>query len=84
MRLIVGLGNFGAEYEGTRHNVGFRVVTELASRLDLSFVKSGPNYREATGETRFGELVLLKPMTYMNRSGNALRAWAARTGNRLA
>ncbi|MFH1842695.1 MAG: aminoacyl-tRNA hydrolase, partial [bacterium] len=47
-------------------------------------VKSGPNYREATGETRFGELVLLKPMTYMNRSGNALRAWAARTGNRLA
>ena len=72
--LIVGLGNIGAEYVGTRHNIGFEVLDALAGVSDISFttVRYGDlaelRYRGRT-------LLLLKPSTYMNLSGKAVRYW---------
>jgi PTH1 family peptidyl-tRNA hydrolase len=83
MQLVLGLGNPGPAYAATRHNVGFRCVEEVARRLGLPFVTPGPEYRLAEGEGPAGPLALLEPLTYMNRSGEALAAWAARTGWRL-
>lgn len=69
LRLICGLGNPGAEYEATRHNVGFRVVEALASRRGVTL--GGDVCRARTA--RDGDLVLAAPQTFMNRSGFALR-----------
>ncbi|OGC11742.1 aminoacyl-tRNA hydrolase [candidate division WOR-1 bacterium RIFOXYA12_FULL_52_29] len=71
MFLIVGLGNPGEEYARTRHNLGFMVVDELASRLKISSFKS--KHRSFTAESMIGEhkVVLAKPQTYMNNSGQA-------------
>lgn len=75
MRWIVGLGNPGPAYERTRHNAGFMVVDELARRwgVDLHPHKC----RALLGETRIGgvKVALLKPLTYMNLSGEAVRAF---------
>ncbi len=72
--LIVGLGNIGAEYANTRHNIGFKVLDHLARKESLSFetVKLGSltEYR-IKGRT----LLLLKPNTYMNLSGKAVQYW---------
>ena len=72
--LIVGLGNIGSEYWGTRHNVGFRVVNALAEDLGVSFTE---NRYGATAHARVKNccLTLLKPNTFMNLSGNAVRYW---------
>ncbi|MGL5013145.1 MAG: aminoacyl-tRNA hydrolase [Bacteroidales bacterium] len=72
--LIVGLGNIGAEYEMTRHNIGFRVVDEIANSSSAIFKD---NRYGATCEVRVKNktLILLKPSTFMNLSGNALRYW---------
>ena len=74
--LIVGLGNIGIEYVGTRHNVGFRVLDALASGASSSVVFRDGRFG-ATAEMRVKnqELLLLKPNTYMNLSGNAVRYW---------
>lgn len=72
-RLIVGLGNPGPRYRGTRHNVGAAVVAALADRLNLELSSAeGPARR---GRTRYRgtDLVLAIPTTYMNRSGTAVR-----------
>ena len=75
MKLIVGLGNIGKEYENTRHNIGFMVVDELAKRWGTSFNKTDRNAMYA--EYRAPEKVfLLKPTTYMNLSGVAVGAYA--------
>ncbi len=72
--LIVGLGNIGAEYVNTRHNIGFKVVDFLAKKESLSFetVKLG-----ALAEYKFKgrTFLLLKPNTYMNLSGKAVQYW---------
>jgi len=70
--LVVGLGNPGKQYAGTRHNVGEQVVTELAKRHDAS-LKSGRN-NALVAESRIGEqrAVLAFPLTYMNDSGLAV------------
>lgn len=72
--LIVGLGNIGAEYANTRHNIGFKILDHLARKESLSFetVKLGSltEYR-IKGRT----LLLLKPNTYMNLSGKAVQYW---------
>ncbi len=71
--LIVGLGNPGARYENTRHNVGFRTVERLARKHGLSFDKTEQHAQTASG-TMLGKRVLLaKPMTYMNASGDAVQ-----------
>jgi peptidyl-tRNA hydrolase, PTH1 family len=71
--LIVGLGNPGAEYEGTRHNVGFEVANELARRWDLPRPKS--KYRGLLSDGRTGpggpRVAMLLPQTYMNEVGNS-------------
>ncbi len=65
----MGLGNPGPDYEGTRHNVGFRVVEELAARRSLRFSKQVCRALVAEAPS----LLLAEPLTYMNRSGHAVR-----------
>ncbi|MDE5980885.1 MAG: aminoacyl-tRNA hydrolase [Bacteroidaceae bacterium] len=72
--LIVGLGNIGSEYDGTRHNIGFRMVDALADAQGSTW--QDRRYGAiATCRVKNAELVLLKPSTYMNLSGNAVRYW---------
>ena len=72
--LIVGLGNIGSEYAGTRHNIGFRVLDALAKASNLVF--EDKRYGAVASLSMKGQqLVLLKPSTYMNLSGNAVRYW---------
>jgi PTH1 family peptidyl-tRNA hydrolase len=71
--LILGLGNPGPEYADTRHNVGFRVVEELARRRGLPLDHLECNARLARASSDGGELLLAQPQTYMNRSGFAAR-----------
>lgn len=77
MLLIVGLGNPGDEYRDTRHNVGFRVVDELARRHNLSFKRTRWRAQGANGAVRGEPVMLLKPQTYMNESGYSVRGAAA-------
>lgn len=72
--LIVGLGNIGPEYQGTRHNIGFRILDALASASNISFQDRRYGF-VARMRVKNQELVLLKPSTYMNLSGNAVRYW---------
>lgn len=72
--LIVGLGNMGAEYDHTRHNIGFEVVDALAVAFDVSF-KNDQLGDIAEFKYKGRTFVLLKPSTYMNRSGKAVRYW---------
>jgi PTH1 family peptidyl-tRNA hydrolase len=72
--LIVGLGNPGKEYADTRHNVGFRVVDELARRYGLTFGKKERKAVVATGVMLGKKVILAKPQTYMNLSGEAVRS----------
>ncbi|MCR5180916.1 MAG: aminoacyl-tRNA hydrolase [Bacteroidaceae bacterium] len=72
--LIVGLGNIGPEYVGTRHNIGFRMVDALAAEKEA--VWEDRRYGFITRISVKGrQLILLKPSTYMNLSGNAVRYW---------
>ncbi len=74
MKMIVGLGNPGAQYHRTRHNAGFMLIDALAEDLDIAVTQS--KFKSLVGEGRYqGEkVVLLKPLTYMNLSGEAVRA----------
>jgi PTH1 family peptidyl-tRNA hydrolase len=76
--LVVGLGNPGKQYAGSRHNVGEQVVTLLADRHDTK-LKSGRD-NALVGEARFGDqrVVLAFPLTYMNESGQAVRSLVRR------
>ena len=72
--LIVGLGNIGEKYRFTRHNIGFLAVDELVKQLDQSFVSS--NFGEvAQFKYKARPVTVLKPNTYMNLSGDAVRFW---------
>jgi len=72
--LIVGLGNRGREYTDTRHNIGFMVLDRLAETLGVSFLDR--RYGEVCDAKYKGKsFILLKPSTYMNLSGNAVRYW---------
>ena len=72
--LIVGLGNIGNEYRNTRHNIGFNVLDALAEASNISF--STQRYGDvASMRLKNQNLVLLKPSTYMNLSGDAVRYW---------
>lgn len=75
MKWIVGLGNPGANYANTRHNAGFMVIDELARRFNIDVNTN--KCKALIGEMRMGDtkVTLLKPMTYMNLSGESLRAF---------
>lgn len=75
LRLIAGLGNPGREYEGTRHNAGFAVLDELASRLGAGFSKEA-KWDAHLAKVPGSDLVLLKPATFMNLSGEAVAGYA--------
>jgi peptidyl-tRNA hydrolase, PTH1 family len=72
VRIVLGLGNPGAGYDGTRHNAGFQVVDALAARLARPFVLRG-RALVATGAAGGQPFVLAKPQTFMNNSGRAAR-----------
>ena len=72
--LITGLGNIGYEYDGTRHNIGFRVLDALAKASNIVFEDKRYGF-VARMRVKNAELVLLKPSTFMNLSGNAVRYW---------
>lgn len=76
MKLIVGLGNPGEEYRGTRHNVGFEVVDEMARRWGVAFRSAPADALLANAPAAGGRdaVLLAKPLTYMNRSGFAVGA----------
>jgi len=69
MKLVVGLGNPGAKYDGTRHNIGFLVLDELAVRLQAARPRSA--FSGLAAEATLGDqrILLLRPQTFMNRSG---------------
>jgi len=72
--LIVGLGNIGSDYDGTRHNIGFEVLDYLAKEESLTF-ESAKLGSISTYKIKGRSLLLLKPSTYMNLSGKAVRYW---------
>ncbi|MBR5892605.1 MAG: aminoacyl-tRNA hydrolase [Bacteroidaceae bacterium] len=72
--LIVGLGNIGSEYDDTRHNIGFTVLDAFAKASNTVFADKRYGFVAETS-VRGRKLILLKPSTYMNLSGNAVRYW---------
>ena len=73
--LIVGLGNIGEEYQNTRHNIGFQILDRLAEKNQLGWEeKKLGSYSSLKVKGR--QFILIKPNTYMNRSGKSVRYWA--------
>jgi PTH1 family peptidyl-tRNA hydrolase len=72
--LIVGLGNPGKEYEETRHNIGFKVVDEMARELGATFTLDKAAFR-AEAKFKGRTIILIKPITFMNLSGKAVNYW---------
>lgn len=70
--IVVGLGNPGTEYEGTRHNIGFAVIDELSERLNVRLSAGRGEYLFAEPKVENKHVVLAKPVTYMNNSGSAV------------
>jgi PTH1 family peptidyl-tRNA hydrolase len=76
MKLIVGLGNPGAEYEETRHNVGWKVVDAFAAKFRIAVTRHEKNALTGSGRVAGGSVMVAKPLTYMNLSGSAVRLLA--------
>ncbi len=72
--LIAGLGNIGSDYEGTRHNIGFDVMDVLAKEFEVSF-KLDTHVFITEFKYKSRTFILIKPTTYMNLSGKAVRYW---------
>ena len=72
-KLLIGLGNPGREYQVTRHNLGFQAIDHLVNKLDLSWQKEKFKGLYTTGTWRQQKVMLLKPLTYMNNSGECVR-----------
>lgn len=80
--LIVGLGNIGDEYRDTRHNIGFMILDALAEASNIAFTTE--RYGDiARMRLKNKQLILLKPSTYMNLSGNAVKYWKDKEGIEL-
>ena len=73
MKLIVGLGNPGAEYERTRHNVGWQVIDAFAKKFRIAVARHEKSALTGTGRVAGGSVLVAKPLTYMNLSGDAVR-----------
>lgn len=76
MKMIVGLGNPGTKYEKTRHNAGFWVVDELSKKYGIPVRRKSMNAMIGTGQILGERVLLVKPLTYMNLSGEAIRPLA--------
>ncbi|MBE7073674.1 MAG: aminoacyl-tRNA hydrolase [Clostridiales bacterium] len=72
MIVVVGLGNIGREYENTVHNMGFKVVDKLSRQLGFTFSKEKYKSQVAEGRIKNENIIIMKPMTYMNNSGEAV------------
>ena len=72
MKLIVGLGNPGREYERTRHNIGFMAIDRIVDSLGLKFDKNKFNGSYCVGNIKGEKVMFLKPLEYMNLSGNVV------------
>ena len=72
--LVAGLGNIGAEYADTRHNIGFQILDHLAEEIGFAF-ESGRLGEVGSFRIKGRPVICLKPGTYMNRSGKAVRYW---------
>jgi len=72
--LIAGLGNPGRKYQGTRHNIGFRTLDQLAGRYRLDVTQSKFDGLYTTGRIAGADVLLLKPQTFMNKSGKSVQA----------
>lgn len=73
MKMIIGLGNPGKQYEKTRHNVGFQVIDELSARLPITAIQSKFGGMYTVVHRPEGKVMLVKPLTYMNLSGECVR-----------
>jgi peptidyl-tRNA hydrolase, PTH1 family len=76
MKLIVGLGNPGAEYERTRHNVGWQALDAFAHKFRIAITKHEKNAMTGAGRVAGGAVTAAKPLTYMNLSGDAVKLLA--------
>lgn len=83
-KLVVGLGNPGRRYQDNRHNIGFLVIDELMRRWSLSLLVDRAEYLATAAAFVAERPVLVKPLTYMNLSGEAVVAWAARAGEAVS
>jgi PTH1 family peptidyl-tRNA hydrolase len=75
--LVAGLGNIGSEYTDTRHNIGFQILDRLAEEIGFSF-EAGRLGEVGSFKLKGRPVICLKPATYMNRSGKAVRYWLDR------
>lgn len=73
--LIVGLGNIGSEYNNTRHNIGFKVIDELSNQFEVEMTEAKLGQKGSKNH-KGRKLIFLKPSTFMNLSGKAVRYWA--------
>jgi PTH1 family peptidyl-tRNA hydrolase len=80
MALIVGLGNPGQEYEGTRHNIGFELIDTLSDQLKIPLKPGNGPFIIGEGRFKGQNVFLLKPATFMNHSGKAVTKVLAATG----
>jgi PTH1 family peptidyl-tRNA hydrolase len=84
LALVLGLGNPGARYEDTRHNVGVRVTEDLIGRWKARPIVSGPEYRAWEAAPGGRAVTLMRSQTWMNESGRAIAAWRERNTLDLA
>jgi PTH1 family peptidyl-tRNA hydrolase len=77
MKLIVGLGNPGGQYEDTRHNIGFMVIDKLAREIGRDTLKWEENTKHQAMIAKVGDVILVKPITFMNNSGMAVSKLAS-------
>jgi len=80
VRLIIGLGNPGLRYKFTRHNMGFLVIDEFSKRNSLRIKKREYSSLLGRGKIRDQEVILMKPLTYMNLSGSPIKEMLAKEG----
>lgn len=80
MKIVAGLGNPGPRYAGTRHNIGFEVITRLAAELGIKGPTARHNSLIAKGYLKGEPLFLQQPLTFMNRSGTAVKALLGECG----
>ena len=80
MKIIVGLGNIGKEYERTHHNMGFLMIDKFAKKNNIEFTKNKCNASVAETHLNGEKVILAKPTTYMNASGVSVRELMAKNG----